>query len=129
MNQELLETIGGVVAIVGSIFLLLGSLGITRMPDTYNRIQAGTKSSTLGTILSLSGLFFFYPDWAGKLVIMVLFVLITNPVSSHVLARAAYHIGVPLSKLTIIDKLKDSELVKSGRSAHLKKVKINEKGE
>jgi hypothetical protein len=37
MNQELLENIGGVVAILGSLFLLLGSLGITRMPDTYTR--------------------------------------------------------------------------------------------
>ncbi|MBI9054483.1 MAG: hypothetical protein JEY96_11740 [Bacteroidales bacterium] len=45
------------------------------MPDVYNRIQTGTKASTLGTFLSL-------------------FVLITNPVSSHVVARASHCIKV-----------------------------------
>jgi multicomponent Na+:H+ antiporter subunit G len=107
MNYEILEIVGGVVAITGSVFLLLGSLGILRMPDSYNRIQAGTKATTLGTVLSVSGLIFLFPGWAGKLIILLLFVLITNPVSSHVLGRAAYHIKIPLSKRTTVDQLRE----------------------
>lgn len=128
MNQEQFEIIGGVIAIIGSIFLFLGSLGLLRMPDAYNRIQAGTKASTLGTILSIASLFFFFPDWAGKLVVLVLFVMITNPVSSHVLARAAYHIKVPLTRRTQVDQLKDKELIDESRRAHLRKVKTNKEG-
>jgi len=127
MNQEYLEIIGGIVAILGSIFLFLGSLGLIRMPDAYNRIQTGTKASTLGTILSVSSLFFFAPEWTGKLIVLVLFVLITNPVSSHVLARAAYHIKVPLSKRTAVDQLKEKEIDDS-RDAHLRKVKTQKEG-
>jgi len=127
MNQETLEIIGGLVAIIGSIFLFLGSLGLIRMPDAYNRIQAGTKASTLGTILSIASLFFFCPQWTGKLIVLVLFVLITNPVSSHVLARAAYHIKVPLSKRTEVDQLKEKEIDES-RRAHLRKVRTQKEG-
>lgn len=128
MKQDYIEIIGGIIAILGSIFLLLGSIGLIRMPDAYNRIQAGTKASTLGTILSISGLFFFFPGWVGKLIILILFVLITNPVSSHVLARAAYHIKVPLSPKTTVDKLKEKEEVDESRKAHLRKVRTNQKG-
>ncbi len=128
MNQEIFEIVGGIIAILGSIFLLLGSIGLIRMPDAYNRIQAGTKASTLGTILSISALFFFFPGWAGKLVVLILFVLITNPISSHVLARAAYHIKVPLSKITKVDQLKEKEEIEESRRAHLRKVKTQKEG-
>ena len=42
------ELIGSVVILLGSIFLLLAGLGVARMPDSYNRIQTGTKATTLG---------------------------------------------------------------------------------
>lgn len=129
MDQEYLNIIGGIISIIGSIFLLLGSIGLVRMPDAYNRIQAGTKASTLGTILSIIGLLFFFPGWFGKLIVLILFVLITNPVSSHVVARAAYYTKVPLTKKTVVDKLKESLAALDGRNAYLKKVKTNKEEE
>jgi multicomponent Na+:H+ antiporter subunit G len=75
------------------------------MPDIYNRIQTGTKASTLGTLLTLLGILIIMPEWWGRLILLMIFVLITNPVSSHVLARAAYFIGTPLTKGTVVDKL------------------------
>ena len=128
MDQEYLKIIGGVIAIFGSIILLISSIGLVRMPDSYNRIQVGTKASTMGTILSISSLFFIYPNWYGKLIILVLFVLITNPVSSHVLARAAYHIKVPFSSRTIVDQLEEKEEVDE-RSALHRKVRTQKTGE
>ena len=70
-----LQIIGAILTLIGSIFLFLGSLGLVRMPDSYNRIQAGTKASTLGTILTLLGIAFINPDWSGKLILLILFVL------------------------------------------------------
>jgi multicomponent Na+:H+ antiporter subunit G len=49
------------------------------------------------------------PEWWGKLILLVIFVMVTNPVSSHVLARAAYFIKIPLTKRTVVDKLKVSQ--------------------
>lgn len=101
------ELIGGIVAIAGSAFLFLGALGVVRMPDLYNRIQAGTKATTLGTLLFLAGIGITLPGWLAKLAVLMLFIVFTNPVSSHVLARAAHHIGVPMSPCTVVDHLRD----------------------
>ncbi|MCK5202150.1 MAG: monovalent cation/H(+) antiporter subunit G [Spirochaetales bacterium] len=106
--MELLQIIGGIVSLLGSLFLLLGALGIVRMPDSYNRIQTGTKATTLGTLLFLVGIGIYHPSWFPRLVVLILFILFTNPVSSHVLARSAYSIGVKLTKETVVDKLKDT---------------------
>jgi len=107
--MELLAVIGALITLAGSIFLLLGSIGLLRMPDSYNRIQAGTKASTLGTILTFAGILLIMPGWWGKLLILIITVIITNPVSSHVLARASHHIRVPLTKSTLVDKYQEEE--------------------
>ena len=107
--MESIKIIGAVITLAGSIFLLLGSIGVLRMPDVYNRIQAGTKASTLGTILTFAGMILIMPGWWGKLLILILSVIITNPVSSHVLAKASYHIRVPLTKTTLVDKYAEEE--------------------
>ncbi|MEA3316824.1 MAG: monovalent cation/H(+) antiporter subunit G [Bacteroidota bacterium] len=103
--ENIVDIIGALVTLIGSIFLFLGSLGLIRMPDIYNRIQTGTKASTLGAILTLLGIIIIMPEWWGRLLLLMLFILITNPVSSHVLARAAHFIKIPLTKDTVIDKL------------------------
>ncbi len=104
-----MELAGAIIVLLGSVFLLLGALGLLRMPDTFNRIQAGTKASTLGTLLSLAGFIVLMPAWWGKLLVLIIFIILTNPVSSHVLARAAYYIKTPLTSKTVVDQYKDEE--------------------
>lgn len=103
--MEIIEIIGAFITLIGSIFILLGSIGLVRMPDFYNRIQAGTKASTLGTMLSLLGIGLINLEWGGKIIILILFVFMTNPISSHVIARAAHCIKVSLTQKTVVDKL------------------------
>jgi multicomponent Na+:H+ antiporter subunit G len=107
--MEILKIAGALVTLVGSLFLFLGALGIVRMPDLYNRMQAGTKATTLGTILTLLGIGIYHPAWLGRMVLLVIFVAITNPLSSHALARAAHFIRVPLAKGSVCDTLADDE--------------------
>lgn len=107
--ENVKDIIGSLITLIGSIFIFLGSLGIVRMPDSFNRMQAGTKASTLGTILTLVGLGIINPMWLGKVLILIMFVIITNPVSSHTLARAAHHVGIKLSDKTVSDILADDE--------------------
>ena len=105
----MVELIGSIFVLVGAFFLFSAGLGLLRMPDTYTRIQAGTKASTLGNILVLAGLGFYHPDWALKLLVVAYFVLMTNPLSSHALSRAAHAIRTPMAPSTMVDALRDEE--------------------
>jgi multicomponent Na+:H+ antiporter subunit G len=107
--MEILRIVGAFVTLIGSAFLFLGALGTVRMPDSYNRIQAGTKATTLGAMCALLGVGLYHPAWLGKIVLLLLFVVLTNPISSHALARAAHFIKTPLAKQTVVDKLEEFE--------------------
>jgi multicomponent Na+:H+ antiporter subunit G len=88
------EIIGAALVLIGSIFLFLGGLGIFRMPDVYNRLQAGTKATTLGGMSLIIGVGFMMVEtnwaWMVKTAIIVIFIAYSNPISSHALARAMY---------------------------------------
>lgn len=105
----MLDLLGSLIVLIGSFFLFSAGLGVLRMPDSYNRIQTGTKASTLGAILVLVGLAVLHPAWTWKLLMLIFFVLLTNPVSSHALARAAHSIHVGEAASTVIDRLEESE--------------------
>jgi len=85
-----MRLIADVILLLGAIFCFLGALGLIRMPDIYNRIQAGTKAATLGSIAIILGVGLLYPEWWTKLLCIIGFLLFTSPVSSSVLSRAVY---------------------------------------
>ncbi|MCD6415283.1 MAG: Na+/H+ antiporter subunit G [Planctomycetes bacterium] len=99
-----MTTIGVIITTVGTIFLLLGSLGVIRLPDVYNRLQAGTKCTTLGAFLTIIGVGIMQPAWFVKCSLIAGFILLTNPISSHALGRAARKSGVALWKGSVLDK-------------------------
>lgn len=103
--DTMLGIFGAVLLVAGAVFLLLGGLGLVRMPDVFNRIQAGTKATTLGTLLSLMGAACLQPDWSLKLLLIGLFILFTNPLSSQVMARAAHRTGAEKTSKTSVDRL------------------------
>ncbi|MES9882733.1 MAG: monovalent cation/H(+) antiporter subunit G [Sedimenticola sp.] len=103
----IIDLLGGLLLISGTAFLFFGGLGLVRMPDLFNRIQAGTKATTLGTLLTLAGVACLQPEWALKLLLIALFILFTNPISSQVLARAGHRTGAAKSPLTTVDKLEE----------------------
>jgi multicomponent Na+:H+ antiporter subunit G len=112
------------IALIGSIFILGGAIfhfsagvGLLRMPDAFTRIQAATKASTLGNAMILIGLAFYHPGWTFKLILLIYFVLMTNPVSSHALSRAALFIGTPMAPSTSPDTLAaDEDMTAEGKA-------------
>ena len=106
---SLIETAGFVLIFIGVLFDLSGCVGLVRLPDVYNRIQASTKCVVLGTTLILLGAVI----WLGTLSAMVkglvciLFILITSSTAAHALARAAHRSGVPLEKGSVVDRYKE----------------------
>jgi multicomponent Na+:H+ antiporter subunit G len=108
------ELIGSILILLGAVFLFSAGLGMLRMPDVFTRLQAGTKASTLGNMLVLSGVAFYHPGWTLKLLIVIYFVLLTNPISSHALARAAHAIRVPMTRATVTDALREARKTDQG---------------
>jgi len=100
------EVIGTIFIIIGLVFDFFGCLGLIRLPDVYNRLQASTKSVTLGTCSILLGIFLFrgFTATGIKSILCLLFILLTSPVSAHALAKGAYLSGVKLWKGSVIDK-------------------------
>jgi multicomponent Na+:H+ antiporter subunit G len=92
----MIDIFGALLVLLGSVFLLLASLGLIRMPDVYNRMQAGTKATTLGSMLIFAGLAFLSPAAWPRLVLLIVFIFLTNPLSSHALARSAHFQRVPV---------------------------------
>ncbi len=94
--ELILDAVSWICLIAGSAFALIGAVGIIRLPDVFARMHAAGIIDTLGAGLILVGLMV----QAGltlvtvKLVLIVVFVLITSPTSTHALARATLSGGV-----------------------------------
>ncbi|MBT2971235.1 MAG: monovalent cation/H(+) antiporter subunit G [Candidatus Thiodiazotropha sp. (ex Ctena orbiculata)] len=95
-----MRLLADLILLIGAAFTLLGALGLVRMPDVYNRIQAGTKAVTLGALSLLLGIGLLYPQWWSKLLIIALMILVTNPIGSSTIARALLTAGVKPWKKT-----------------------------
>jgi multicomponent Na+:H+ antiporter subunit G len=84
------------LVVVGSTFLLIGTLGLLRLPNVYNRMHATSKAATLGaTSIFLAGFVHFGPQGAGLVSLVgILFLYITVPTGAHMISRAARKMGV-----------------------------------
>ncbi len=87
------EIIGLIFMILGSLFYILAGLGLIRMPDAFNRIQAGTKATTLGTFSILLGVGIYDVSSLPKALVIIVLIALTNPIGSSQLARTAYKNG------------------------------------
>ena len=99
------ETIGLILIGIGLAFDLIGTIGLVRLPDIYNRLQAATKCVTLGTATRLIGAA-VYTGWSAlgiKAILCAAFVLLTSPVGAHAIARGAHICGVKLWEKSVGD--------------------------
>ena len=77
------------------------------MPDIYTRMHIGAKSTTIGILLVILGAIFLEPSWAWKLIALAIFILMTNPLSSSVIARASHNSSVAYLNPKGIDEFQD----------------------
>ena len=92
---------------LGALFVLLAAIGTLRMPDQYLRISVNTKAATLGVglLLTASALFFLNLSVTTRVIAVIIFILITAPVSAHLIGRTSYFLGNKLWKGSITDDL------------------------
>jgi len=109
--MEALRIVGSLVTLIGSVFLFLGALGAVRMPDVYTRMQAGPKATTLGSMLVLIGLGLgcLQRPCQCRVGLLIVFIILTNPISSHALARAAHYTKIALPRQPCVDHLAEDE--------------------
>lgn len=82
--------------VVGAFFLLVGTVGLLRLPNVYNRMHATSKATTIGTAgIFLAGFTHFGPTGAGLVSLVgILFLFLTAPTGAHMISRSAQRMGV-----------------------------------
>lgn len=104
---ELVTSILSIISlIIGIFFLSLGMIGLLRFPDVYNRLHATTKVGTLGAFGVLLSIIIQegVAPMGIKALTVGLFILLTSPISGHMIARAAYRMGVKCCDVTCMDE-------------------------
>jgi multicomponent Na+:H+ antiporter subunit G len=101
------EVLSWIMILSGSAFVIIGGIGLLRLPDFYTRIHAAGITDTLGSWLILFGLM-LHEGWtlgAAKLGMLLFFMLATGPLASHALAKSAFLRGLdPLQGRELVDR-------------------------
>lgn len=94
-SATVVEWIVAVLILVGSVFALIGSIGLWKLPDFFMRLHGPTKATTLGVgALVIGSLIYFSTQGAGLSMhelLITIFLFMTAPVSANMLAKAAMH--------------------------------------
>ena len=110
MIKTILISVALILVVLGAILSALAALGIVRLDDVYSRAHAAGKAATLGAMLMLTGVFIFFIGKEGsvnmQLIIGILFILITGPLSSHLIIQSAYKLKTPYTDRTKRDEIR-----------------------
>lgn len=108
------ELIISIFLVLGGVFVLVGSIGLLRLQDLYVRLHAPTKATTLGLggILIGSMVYMYYKQGFLSIneLLITLFLVITAPVTAHILAKAAMH-----HRVKMMERTRNKHLIESAR--------------
>ncbi len=106
------DVVAAILLVVGGLAMLLAGIGVLRMPDLFMRMQAATKAATLGVGCALLAVAAHFDELGvtTRSLLIIAFLFLTAPVAAHVIARAAYSIGVPLWEASLCDELRDARI-------------------
>ena len=95
-GQILIAILSGFFIALGVVALLIGSLGLLRLPDVYCRIHAVGMIDTAGASFIILGMIIHegFTLVTVKLVLIGVFMFFTSPIATHAVAQVAYKSGV-----------------------------------
>lgn len=107
MLDTVLDVLAGLFMLAGAFLSFAAGVGVLRFPDLLARMHAATKPQVLGLILVLIGLELQLRTWrvAFVIVLVILFQMLTAPVSAHMVGRAGYRTGKVRTDLLVMDEL------------------------
>jgi len=105
--HALMDWTAAAFLLVGLIFMVIGAVGVHRLPDAYNRLHAASKCVTLGlTGMLLAACYHLgTAPVVSKALITIVFTFVATPIGSHLLAKAAHHAGLKQWDHTLSDDL------------------------
>ena len=110
MMDLVLALVVGAMLVAGGIFSFLAALGIVRLPDVYTRMHAASKAGTVGSGLMLLAAGIHAGDAAifTRALAGFVFFVLTAPIAAHLVARAAHGAGYRLTRLTVVDEMRNA---------------------
>ncbi|MDC9823736.1 monovalent cation/H(+) antiporter subunit G [Devosia sp. ZB163] len=105
---EFAQYLAAFLVLAGAGFSLIAAIGVLRLPDLYTRLHAASKAGAIGAGLVFLAVAVVSLDGAVVLraLLGIVFLLLSTPVSAHLLARAAFRSGEEPTKATTVDDLK-----------------------
>lgn len=94
--EDIRAVIAIIAIIIGTIFSLVGVLGMVRLPDVYTRLHATGKVGIYGAVFLLVAAALWAPLGWGRAILLMVLLMVTGPVAAHAIASAAYRIGIPM---------------------------------
>jgi len=93
----------------GLFFFMVGTVGILRFPDVFTRAHSAAKCDTLGAMLSMVGLIIYngFNFVSLKIVLILIFVWITNPTATHLIAKAEYYRQASMKEKIGVNEVED----------------------
>lgn len=88
------ETVASIFIVLGTLIITLGMVGLLRAPSIYTRLHAASKAVALGVVSFCAAAFTVgETDMRMRVVLIAIFLLLTTPVASHVIAQSAHRTG------------------------------------
>lgn len=106
--EEIRALIAILAILTGTLFSLVGLLGMVRLPDVYARLHATGKVGVYGAVLLLVAAAVWTPLGWGRAIFLMVLLMISGPVAAHTIASTAYRIGIPM-KNPVRDDLSAAE--------------------
>ncbi|GGO05571.1 monovalent cation/H(+) antiporter subunit G [Saccharibacillus kuerlensis] len=107
-----IEWLSLLLILTGALLSVFSAFGLIRLPDVYLRSHAATKSSTLGVLCVLTGVFLYFASSMQtanmNILLGIVFFFITAPLAGYLNGRAAHRTGVPLWTGSIQDELAEA---------------------
>lgn len=105
------DVIASVLVLAGAVFAAVAGLGVLRFGDVFLRMHAATKAGTLGVgLLAIAAAVVMPADNViARTVLIIAFLLLTAPVAAHLVGRAAWRNGTPISSENdaLVDEWRD----------------------
>jgi multicomponent Na+:H+ antiporter subunit G len=104
-----LDLVGACMILLGAALALTAAIGLVRLPDVLNRMHAASKPQTLGFLLLCVGLALVLRDGAATsmLALAAGLQLVTAPVATQMMAKAAHRTGQYRPDLVVDDRDRD----------------------
>jgi multicomponent Na+:H+ antiporter subunit G len=105
-TRGVLNLLAAAALLGGLFFMLVGALGVFRMPDAFHRMHAASKCTTLGITGMLAATCLHIAEAAvvSKALITIVFTFIAMPIGTHLLAKAAHRGRVTQWARTLSDE-------------------------